>query len=79
MTAIHGHEVLQMMLEADTAFTTDTLVAAIEAKFGGEARYHTCSAEDMTARELVAFLEARGKFVPSGNGFSTAAEKICSH
>jgi len=33
----------------------------------------------MTAAELVAFLAARGKFIPSAAGFSTHESKICRH
>ena len=33
----------------------------------------------MTAEELVAFLAARGKFVPVGEGFTTALDRMCSH
>lgn len=79
MTSIHGHEVLNMMLASETAFTTETLVAAIEAKFGSDSRFHTCSADDMTARDLVAFLAERGKFVEADAGFTTAPERICQH
>lgn len=69
-----------MMLEEEAGFASvEALVGAIEARFGAEARFHTCSAEGMDARHLVEFLEARGKFVPNPNGFNTAAEKICAH
>ena len=53
MTSIHGHEVLTMMLSNGQSWTIDRLVAAIDEKFGREARFHTCSQEGMTARELV--------------------------
>jgi len=80
MESIHGHAVLHMMLEAEEGFASvEALVAAIEARFGAESRFHTCSAEGMTARELVDFLAERGKFVPGGAGFTTEAEKICAH
>ncbi|HDD9719610.1 TPA: YecH family protein, partial [Escherichia coli] len=49
------------------------------ARFGEQARFHTCSAEGMTAGELVAFLAAKGKFIPSKDGFSTDQSKICRH
>ena len=78
-TEIHGHEVMKMMLEADKPFDETSLEAAIIDRFGSEARFCTCSANGMTAQELIAFLAARGKFVPSGEGFSTQADKICDH
>lgn len=80
MESIHGHDVLHMMLESADGFASaEALVAAIEARFGVDARFHTCSAEGMDATGLVAFLTERGKFSPSGAGFNTSPEKICSH
>jgi probable metal-binding protein len=78
-TRIHGHEVMAMMVEAGRPFTRTELAAAIVARFGPGARFHTCSAGGMTAEELVAFLEARGKFTERGGRVSTTADRICSH
>ena len=88
MDSIHGHEVLNMMIESGEQYTHASLEAAIKARFGEQARFHTCSAEGMTAGELVAFLAAKGKFIPSEetfenyadqDGFSTDQSKICRH
>ena len=76
---IHGHEVLEMMLATGAAYDAAGLESAIVAQFGPTARFCTCSASGMTAAELVAFLAARGKFVPTGAGFTTSAERICGH
>lgn len=76
--SIHGHEVLHLILESPAAFTKASLEAAIHRQFGPEARFHTCSAEGMTARELIDFLESRGKFVPAQGGFTTDPAKICN-
>lgn len=53
MDSIHGHEVLNMMIESGEQYTHASLEAAIKARFGEQARFHTCSAEGMTAGELV--------------------------
>jgi len=79
MTSIHGHDVLNMMIESGKQYTEQSLVQAIDSRFGNNARFHTCSAENMTAAELVAFLTARGKFIPADEGFSTHVSKICRH
>ncbi|RXJ11352.1 YecH family metal-binding protein [Lelliottia nimipressuralis] len=79
MTSIHGHDVLNMMIESGEQYTEQSLVQAIYSRFGNNARFHTCSAENMTAAELVAFLAARGKFIPADEGFSTHVSKICRH
>ncbi|MEQ9878689.1 YecH family metal-binding protein [Pectobacterium aroidearum] len=79
MSSIHGHEVLQMMIASGESFTTEQLISTIEARFGSAARFHTCSAENMTAPMLVQFLSERGKFIPQDAGFTTSASKICQH
>lgn len=76
---IHGHEVMRMMIESGAAYTRASLRDAIIGRFGEGARFYTCSADGMTADEIIAFLEARGKFVGLGTGFSTSPDKICDH
>ena len=76
---IHGHEVMQMMVDSAQTFTRDSLKAAMASRFGAEARYFTCSAENMKAGELIEFLAQKGKFIEQSGGFSTAQEKICKH
>ena len=79
MNRIHGHEVLNMMLAAGKLYTKDSLVKEIVGRFGAEARFYTCSAENMTAEELVTFLDSRGKLVHRKNGFQTSAAVMCQH
>ncbi len=77
--SVHGHEVLEMMLASGRSFTDQTLEEAILLKFGPGTRFHTCSAENMTAGELVSFLKRRDKFVGTDGGFGTAPDRICGH
>lgn len=79
MDSIHGHEVMRMMVGAPRPFTEEALEAAVVKQFGGDARFHTCSAEDMTARELIHFLKARDKFIITREGLSMAQDNICDH
>ena len=78
-TEVHGHEVIAMMLTSDVPFTRESLVATIEQKFGAHTRFFTCSASNMTADELVDFLEDRGKFTPQGGGFNVDPLRVCQH
>lgn len=65
-----GHEVEKISIREN----------AIINKFGADKRFYTCSAENMTAAELVAFLEAKGKFMPAeGDGFTADRSKMCNH
>lgn len=77
--SIHGHDVLNMMIESGRNWTQDSLIAEIEQRFGKEAKFHTCSAEDMNAAQLVEFLRKRGKFIDGDDGFATDFSKICNH
>ncbi|MFT3868969.1 MAG: YecH family protein [Nibricoccus sp.] len=78
-TSIHGHEVIQMMVEAGHPFTFASLREAIVARFGAEARFHTCSADGLTPEGLIEFLGARGKLAPVEGGFVFGAGTPCGH
>lgn len=76
---IHGHEVIAMMTSSNQLYTRDSLKAAIIAKFGAVARFHTCSAENMDADEMIDFLAARGKFLENAGGLAIDPAKVCNH
>jgi len=79
MTDIHAHEVMHMMLEQDGGFSRESLAHAIIERFGANARFRSCSASGMDVKTVIDFLESRGKFVASDDGFNTAQDKICNH
>ena len=77
--SVHGHDVMRFMIESGGFSSRDALVEAVVARFGAGTRFHTCSAEGMTAGELVDFLAARGKFIHADGNLSTRPDRICSH
>ena len=77
--SIHGHEVIQMMVESGQTFTVATLRDAIVARFGAEARFHTCSADGLTPEGLIEFLDSRGKLMAVPGGFVFGAGEPCGH
>lgn len=77
--SIHGHDVMRMMVEANRAFTESQLKEAIAAKFGADARFHTCSASQMMAEDLIVFLRARSKFIVSDDTVAMNPASICNH
>jgi probable metal-binding protein len=79
MKQIHGHEVMQMMMSSGKTYTRESLIADIVSRFGTDASFHTCSAENLTPEGIVDFLEARGKFVAQPGGFSTSPDRMCQH
>ncbi|WP_392566776.1 YecH family protein [Utexia brackfieldae] len=79
MTSIHGHEVLAMM-QAQSYADEQSLLAAINAKFGADATFHTCSKSAMNAAQLIAFLKAKGKFkTVAEDHFTVNPDRICHH
>jgi probable metal-binding protein len=76
--SIHGHEVLRMMLASGTAYTKANLREEIVRRFGPHARFHTCSAQNLTADELIEFLEQRSKFQKTGDALLPDAARICA-
>lgn len=70
---------MHMIVEAGHPFTRDELLDEIAKKFGASARFHTCSAENMTASELLDFLAARGKFHGEESAMQVDPAKICQH
>ncbi|ASJ98608.1 MULTISPECIES: YecH family metal-binding protein [Shewanella] len=77
--SIHGHQVMELMLSLGRAVSKGELTQLMSQTFGENARYHTCSASEMDAQELIAFLEQKGKFTESEAGIETAADRICHH
>lgn len=70
---------MDLMLRSGRLFTRASLAAFIVEHFGADARFHTCSADGMTAAELVDFLAARGKFTGSETGFTVDPHRVCAH
>ena len=75
--SIHGHDVMRKMIESGEVYSQETLRSAITDWFGADARFHTCSAEDMTADALIAFLAERSKFMTEEGGFRVNESEIC--
>jgi probable metal-binding protein len=78
-TQIHGHEVIALMQQSGVTYNRSTLIEAILRRFGLEARFHTCSAEDMSADELVDLLAVKGKFMGTPEAFTVNPERLCRH
>ncbi|AMO56775.1 hypothetical protein GZ77_02595 [Endozoicomonas montiporae] len=61
--SIHGHNVLNLIREHNQPVNIDELLTAISQHFGTESRFHTCSAEGLSADQLVELFLAKGKLV----------------
>ena len=79
MEQIHGHEVIQMMLQSGKAYTRASLLTHIVATFGSDSRFFTCSAQNLSPEGIIDFLQAKSKFVPCEEGFQTSPDLMCKH
>jgi probable metal-binding protein len=70
-----------MMIDSGRSFTAPELALAIADRFGPDARFHTCSADDLDAQGLIDFLAARGKFLadPIVPGLRIDEDAVCNH
>ncbi len=72
--------VLSVMAAAPAGLLRAQWERAIAERFGPGARFHTCSASNLTAGELIDFLSVRGKFFPAADGrLSVDSKNICGH
>ncbi|MFI3240857.1 MAG: YecH family metal-binding protein [Bacteroidales bacterium] len=76
MAEIHAHEVLRMM--EGNSYTKESLKQAIVETFGAEQCFYTCSADGLDIDNLILFLEAKGKFTQTDDGFTMDINKVCS-
>lgn len=77
--SIHGHEIIQLIHEADPPLSRTDLIATVAKRFGPEARFHACVAENMNLDELLAFLADRGKVVKLNGRLRTDVGLMCDH
>ena len=62
MNKIHGHEVMQKVCSLDKKMTRADVVAEVVNAFGANTEYYSCSADGLTADEIISFFESKGKF-----------------
>jgi len=58
---IHGHEIMALVAKYPEGIATGTLTDKVAQEFGADARFFTCSAENLSLQELVTFLGERDK------------------
>lgn len=76
MQDVHAHEILRMM--EGNSYTRESLKSAITEQFGEDALFKTCSACGLNSNEIISFLEMKGKFKPTEDGFTMDITKVCN-
>ena len=67
MESIHGHNVLNLIKEQSQAVSRNELLTNINHHFGDEARFHTCSAKNLSSDQLIALFLKKGKLEEADN------------
>lgn len=70
---------MQRIMAAGRPMSRTEILADIENAFGADARFHTCSAEGMTADELIDFISARSKLVGPEDAMTIDRSQVCDH
>ena len=66
MESIHGRNILNLVQEHGEPVSREELLTAIGNHFGETVRFHTCSASDMSAEQLLDMFLEKGKLILEG-------------
>lgn len=79
MSSIHGHMILEMLLDDQKKFTKESLKQEIKKRFGENAIFHACTADNMKFDDLYTFLINRGKILEQNGILKTSRSLICDN
>ncbi|MDH1470885.1 YecH family metal-binding protein [Shewanella sp. GD03713] len=77
--SVHGHDVMALMVAQENPLLKPEFIALMAQTFGDNARYHTCSADNLQAEELISLLLGKGKILESKQGLTLVAGRQCNH
>jgi len=77
--AIHGHQVLQHMIDHGCYTSKLELIDELNDHFGQDKTYYTCANSNLSAEDIVKFLIFKGKIMFTEEGLKTDENKICKH
>ena len=76
---IHGHEIIELVAKYPEGIATAVLAEIVAGEFGTGARFFTCSAENMSLPELLAFLGDQGKVQLRDGLVFPGGSPACNH
>ena len=76
---IHGHEIIELVAKFPEGIAAATLADIAAHEFGPGARFFTCSAENMSLPELLAFLSERDKVQIRDSLVFPGGSPACDH
>ena len=75
----HGHEIMELVAKYPEGIEVATLTDIVAHEFGTDARFFTCSAENMSLPELLTFLVERDKFQLRDGLVFPGTSPACNH
>lgn len=77
--SIHGHAILNYIIDHGGQVSLDGLRQWARATHGENARYHTCSIQDLPFDAILRFLTERNKITVLDDCASVNVQNICGH
>jgi probable metal-binding protein len=77
--SIHGHVLLNYLIDLGKPVKIEALRKWAREAHGQQARYHTCSVQDLTLDGILGFLQERNKVTLQNGSISAAVTHVCSH
>lgn len=76
---IHGHEIMALVAKYPEGVAVSALADIVAHEFGTGVKFFTCSAENMSLPELLAFLGERDKVLLRDNLILPGGSPACEH
>ena len=79
MEKIHGHELINLIAQKETAMSLKEIKEAAEKDLGQDVSYFTCSESSMNIEQMIQFLVERRKLIKKDNGYVINSGEVCDH
>ena len=76
--SIHGHKVLNLIKSQSQPLSLDQQIESLTDHFGSNSQYHTCSAQGLSAEQLLTLFIEKGKLA-NNNGQIIFVGCQCGH
>ncbi|UJF19300.1 YecH family protein [Vibrio sp. SS-MA-C1-2] len=78
-TKLHGHIVLNTLIDAKEPLTLAALQAKMISEHGENLEFHTCSQQGLSLEALIEFFIGKGKVTKDGELLLSDPNRICHH
>ena len=79
MESVHGHELINLIAQANKPLTIEEIKEMAQTKIGNDIRYYTCSDSSMDLDEMINFLLVREKLIRKNEGYMINFGNVCDH